>query len=62
MLIICTLIYIGVFCFSLEQVLVEKMGFPEGSNKASSLADGDVLRMYSKLNLFFMFSAVLWRC
>uniref|UniRef100_M4ES05 P-type Ca(2+) transporter n=1 Tax=Brassica campestris TaxID=3711 RepID=M4ES05_BRACM len=26
------------------KVLVEKMGFPEGANKASSLADGDVLR------------------
>ncbi|XP_013601870.1 PREDICTED: calcium-transporting ATPase 4, endoplasmic reticulum-type-like [Brassica oleracea var. oleracea] len=26
------------------KVLVEKMGFPEGANKASSLANGDVLR------------------
>ena len=37
--------FIGV-CF-LEQVLVEKMRFPEGSTNASTLADGDVLHMYS---------------
>ena len=32
------------------------MGFPEGANKASSLADGDVLRMCTSLYLFLMFS------
>ena len=31
------------------------MGFPEGANKASSLADGNVLRMCNWLYLFLMF-------
>jgi len=42
-----------------EQVLVEKMGFPEGLNEASS--DGDVLRMYSELYLLLMFMQ-FYRC
>ena len=49
--------YVGI-CF-LEQVLVEKIEFPEGSTKASTLADGDVLHMYSWVYLFLMFSTVL---
>ena len=31
------------------------MGFPEGANKASSLADGNVLRMCNWLYFFLMF-------